>query len=208
MNPLAQSDRDTFAHDLLASLQTPEPPTVSDNQQEHPSQSENAQETSSQISQEEIRHGSFVHPLLKPTLRLLSDSSKVQLVFCPTIQHLRAYLSSLEYLPPSSLPNSSEHTFDLLTILNLIQLHRDTSDFSAQGFSRTFASIVDVAATTGLEVWIVEFQKPGDRETLVSWDEEVPLLNGTMSFGVDDRTWAGKMIKIRTVGSKWCTICE
>ena len=37
------------------------------------------------------------------------------------------------------------------------------------------------------------------------WDEEVSILNvTTKSFGVGERGWVGRTVKLRTVAARWC----
>jgi len=175
------------------------------------------------------------HPLLKqPTLYQLATSRKVKLVFCPELVHLRAYLSTLAI--PSSQP-ASTHTTDnsvkqhktrvsSLVLLNPIDLHRNTSSFSAQGLNRTFALAVEAAHATHTQLLMIEcpsfgahygndheFESEFEAETTVPprpppgadlWDEEVSILNvTTKSFGAGGRGWVGRTVTVRRVAERW-----
>lgn len=36
------------------------------------------------------------------------------------------------------------------------------------------------------------------------WKEQVPLLNGSIRFGGEERVWAGKTIEVGSIVAKWC----
>ena len=107
-----------------------------------------------------------IHPLLNhPTLHQLATSRKINLVCCPELVHLRAYLSTLAI--PSNLQSTRIQTTEennpppLLAILNPIAHHRTTSSFSAQGLNRTFALAVEAAHATDSQLLMVECPSPG-----------------------------------------------
>ena len=179
-----------------------------------------------------------LHPLLEqPTLYQLAASRRVRLVFCPELVHLRAYLSTLAI--PTSQSASTHTTKDSakrneartssLVLLNPIDLHRNTSSFSAQGLNRTFALAVEAAHATQTQLLMAEFSSFGPRntqafdagydfefepETTVPpqsppaadlWDEEVSILNvTTKSFGAGGRGWVGRTVTVRRVAERWC----
>ena len=163
-----------------------------------------------------------------PTLRLLSKSRKIKVVFCPDVMHFRAYLSSYCITLPEEHNQSGESSTwlsqpRLLAILSPIQLHRQTSYFSGQGLNRTFSGAVEAAFRTGSKLVIAEPAfalstepaMPGFEPELDSddrcppsnpWDEEVSILNvTTKSFGVGERGWIGRTVSIRTILGRWCT---
>ncbi|KAK8219346.1 hypothetical protein M8818_001080 [Zalaria obscura] len=109
------------------------------------------------------------HPLLEPTLRLLSSSRTIQVAFCPDLLNLQAYLASLPYKearseqnmqPDKAKPMFSGGKTSQLAILNLIRLHRPTSSFSAQGLNRTLAAAVDSAHRLGRKLLLAECGQP------------------------------------------------
>ncbi|KAK0284781.1 hypothetical protein LTR35_005695 [Friedmanniomyces endolithicus] len=162
-----------------------------------------------------------------PTLRLLSGSRNVKLAFCTDITHFRAYLAT--YSARTNKPKAvggidSAAGIRILAIVNLVNLHRPTSAFSAQGLNRTLSGAVEAAYDTRSKLVIVECTEPsispakhamsaqGDEPSngpppLISvWDEEVSILNvTTKSFGAGERGWVGRTVKLRTIAARWCT---
>ena len=163
-----------------------------------------------------------------PTLRLLASSRTVKVVFCQDVPHLRAYLAT--YAHRASKHSDYEHSTNtasnsgrLLAVLDLINLHRPTSTFSAQGLNRTLATAVEAAhhsnsrlilaegfsknATVPTEDPLLFGEEPAPPVLPITnpWDEEVSILNvTTKSFGAGERGWVGRTVKIRTIAERWC----
>ena len=192
------SERDKFLKDLLSECQT--------------------EETAKQASGEE-RFPYGQHPLLVPTIHLLATSRSIMVVFAPTLPHLRAYLAVYE------APDSSEDTkvsyekpgttSPFLVILNTLQLHQLSGELSAQGLSRTFAAAVEAAARTNLRLIVAD--APSQENTEMDgmetetfgppsdpWSQQVPLLNGSVRFGAEQRLFAGRTVEARQVVGRWC----
>jgi len=168
------------------------------------------------------------HPWSIPTLRLLATSRSLKLAFCPDITHLRAYLATYQSTlfarsaQQSSL-DATKPTRRVLAILNPVQVHRETSAFSAQGLNRTFAVAVEAAHASESHLIIAECPpyEDGRAETdelaptsgdqvqpnmipSSVWDEEVSILNvTTKSFGAGERGWVGRTVKLRTIAERW-----
>ncbi|KAK4544456.1 hypothetical protein LTR36_004347 [Oleoguttula mirabilis] len=163
-----------------------------------------------------------------PTLRSLATSRMVKLAFCPDITHLRAYLATYTRRAFGSTDQTgAQDEKHILAILNLIQLHRPTSAFSAQGLNRTFSAAVEAAYRTQSQLVITECpagalvstlehaaalhdeEMPPPPEHPASqslWDKEVSILNvTTKSFGAGERGWVGRTVKLRTIAERWCT---
>ncbi|KAF2764970.1 hypothetical protein EJ03DRAFT_369999 [Teratosphaeria nubilosa] len=165
-----------------------------------------------------------------PTLRQLFTPRTVKLAFCLDITHLRAYLATYAMRQQASDDAAGAQTHSgkrILAILNLIQIHRLTSAYSAQGFNRSFATAVEAAHHSGSQLLIAE-STPGSSndadidQTLESygpsdeneveapalasvWDAEVSILNvTTKSFGVGERGWVGRTVELRTIAQRWC----
>ncbi|EMC91594.1 hypothetical protein BAUCODRAFT_126594 [Baudoinia panamericana UAMH 10762] len=161
-----------------------------------------------------------------PTLRLLSKSRTVKLAFCPDITHLRAYLAT--YTPygcysDAIVSREGSDSQRILAIVDLVQLHRPTSAFSAQGLNRTLSISIEAAHRTKSALLLAEStpetQVATTQADLAStspdlerpsatsiWDEEVSILNvTTKSFGVGERGWVGRTVKLRTIAARWCT---
>ncbi|KAI9786576.1 MAG: hypothetical protein M1835_003020 [Candelina submexicana] len=189
------SSRETFLHQLLTLTQKPHsssPPPAGDNTSETSPQSER------------------VHRFLIPTLHLLSTSCTIGLAFCPTLQHLRAYLTIYQASAPSPSPplDKPGTRVSILALLNAIALHRSTPDLSAQGLSRTFAAAVEAAVREKMALVVSECGKIGDDGGDLEsepWEEQVPLLNGVLrGLGAEGRVGAGRTVKIRRVLERWC----
>lgn len=144
-------------------------------------------------------HNSILHSL--PTLHLLSVAEHTQLVFCPNIPTLRAYLAAL----PSTLPSSATQ----LLVLNLLALHDGTSEFSVQGLSRSFALVASCAAKLGSDstVRVLECTDARDLENQYAgprlWRNEVPLLSGSIKIGEAGQGWAHRTVGVRKVAERW-----
>ncbi|KAH0349212.1 hypothetical protein KCU81_g2985, partial [Aureobasidium melanogenum] len=94
-------------------------------------------------------------------------------------------------------------------ILNPIQIHEHTLSYSAQGFNRTFAAIIDAAHYLDHQL-VMEDEDMLDRRTLTNpWDQDVSMLNiTTKTFGTGGRGWVGRTVKIRQVAKRWCRFRE
>ena len=179
------------------------------------------------ISQAESSNGGISdtsHPFLIPTIHLLATSRTISLAFTPTLPHLRAYLATFH---PSSEPAASLAStvnyekpgarLPILTILDLVALHRSTSEFSAQGLSRTLANAVEAAARVNMRLLLAESRTTQENEETLAmanpdigeqevdpWKEQVPLLSNSIRFGNDERIWAGRTIEVAKVVERWC----
>ena len=156
--------------------------------------------------------------LLTPTIHLLATSRIVNLAFTPTLTNLRAYLAV--YNPPVD-PTDQGVSYSkprkrtpILGILNMLEAHRGTSDFSVQGISRTFAIAVDAAARSNVQLLVTELPRSEDLDIeggaqipspdAEPWSEQVPLLCGSLRFGEDQKIWAGRTVETRQVAARWC----
>ena len=101
-----------------------------------------------------------------------------------------------------------------MAVLNLVDLHRETSDFSAQGISRTLALAVEAASRTGMRLEITHIDRvldqialdTGSHEHSNVWEERIPLLNGSMPSGDSTRQWTGRTVEVRKVLTRWCRL--
>jgi hypothetical protein len=148
------------------------------------------------------------HRLLIPTLQLLARSRTIKLVYCPSIDTLRAYLSS--YAAPVVVPESTGSVSSpkpLLAILDLVLLHHATSEFSVQGLMRTFASAVEAANRNSMDLLLCECKDTHDPTNPSRgprlWDTDVPLLSGSVRLGSGGSSFAGRMVSVRSVAGRW-----
>ena len=155
------------------------------------------------------------HALLKPTLHLIATTANVKLVFVPTLPQLRAYLSV--YQPgqiqqDTPLHEQAGNRVPSLVIWGLVNLHRSTTEHSAQGLSRTLSAAFEVAYNCRQKLIIAEPQllraheDGGSSEEVVHspWKEQIPLLSGSARVIADQRTFAGRRIEVGDVVGKWC----
>jgi hypothetical protein len=156
-------------------------------------QSSEADETSEDVAS---------HQLLHTTLQLISASKAIKLAFCPTINTLRAYLSTLTATHSTKPPPQA-----CLLILDLILLHHATSEFSVQGLMRSLASSVEAAARNQMDLYLCECKDILDLDNPDRgpglWDAQVPLLSGSVRLRGDDAAWSGRMISVRDIAGRW-----
>lgn len=144
------------------------------------------------------------HAFLTPTLSLLATSKSIQLAFCPTLPALRAYLSTS--MLDSAQAAASEKPARLV-VLDLLSLHHGTSEFTVQGLSRTFATLVSSSHQSCCTLTLVECRDINDPSNpahgSVLWDSQVPLLSGSVKIGQEGTRWAGRSITIRRFAARW-----
>lgn len=149
------------------------------------------------------------HDLLTKTIGLLANSSKIQLAFCPSLESLRAYLAVIPSLLGSdkSLEVDQFDEPQVLAILDLVALHTTTTEFSAQGLSRTFATAVESAHYARIELMVCECSNAVDPSSTDwgarLWDTQVPLLNGSLRIRDDSGAWGGHGVPVRRVAERW-----
>ncbi|KAI4280932.1 MAG: hypothetical protein L6R35_005798, partial [Caloplaca aegaea] len=164
-----------------------------------------------------------IHPLLIPTIHQLAASSTITIAFTPSLLHLRAYLAC--YAPArDSEPTSN--TFArrgsqsaMLVIYGLLKLHRDTTEYSVQGLSRSLAIAVEAANTWRMRLTLVEpledTQLPAPEPIMETgavsppdpWSEQVPLLNSSLA-PTNGSTCAGRTVEVGAVVARWCSIAR
>lgn len=179
-----------------------------------------------EVTQENHDQQNNALDLLAPTLSNLHNSRNVQITFCSDLTNLRAYFATLRHShqPEQVVPESKvtpDQNRPLLMTINPIRIHGQTLSYSAQGFNRTFAAIVDVAHDIGHQLIMVECFNPedeyetgfqgdedildGDHVATNAWDRELSMLNiTTKTFGAGERAWVGRTVRIRQVAERWC----
>ncbi|KAL4821370.1 hypothetical protein BDW67DRAFT_48155 [Aspergillus spinulosporus] len=151
------------------------------------------------------------HELMSKTLGLLSTSRNVRTVFCPTLEHLRAYLSvGLDGQLLATECREKPRPF--LAILNPLALHRSTREFSAQGLSRTFASAVEVSSKANMDLLLCECRdaldpsNTGTDETV--WYTDVTLLSNSLRSGTEGDYWTEQTVPVKMVVQRWFRFTE
>ncbi|PLN76548.1 hypothetical protein BDW42DRAFT_19189 [Aspergillus taichungensis] len=161
--------------------------------------------------QSQPKHTPNIQELLKDTIGLLANSTRVRLIFCPTLEHLRAYIGVLR---PTNDDNVQHGTAagqnqrpPLVAILNCLALHLPTSEFSAQGLSRTLAAAVEVTSQKGMDLVLCECRDaassadPMRGEAL--WYAQVPLLNSAVRTGGDNAAGGGLTVPVKSIAQRW-----
>ncbi|KAL4968732.1 uncharacterized protein BDV14DRAFT_130400 [Aspergillus stella-maris] len=146
------------------------------------------------------------HQFLKKTLGMLSSSHNIRTVFCPTLEHLRAYFATgVDGRVP--VVEGKEQSKALLAILNPLSLHRSTREFSAQGLSRTLANAVEVSSRTNTNIILCECQDSSDltndERGEALWYVEVPLLSNSQRAVAEGSHWPGRAVPIKRVVQRW-----
>ncbi|KAF5708245.1 hypothetical protein FGLOB1_6541 [Fusarium globosum] len=144
------------------------------------------------------------HHLLKAPLYQIAISRHIRFLFAPTVTHLRAFLSvftpkdSSIPAPPNYTPASRP---PLLLVYGLLALHRDASEWSAQGIDNSAALLVDAASRNEFRAAIIEPKGIGHHTLGHLGGEMIPLLNGTSRR--DDGSWTGRTVSAKQVLSRW-----
>lgn len=148
------------------------------------------------------------HALLGAPLMQVAVSRHIAVVFIPTVTHLRSYLAAFFACdsktppPPLETAPSSSPAPPLLLVYGLVELHRDGTEWSAQGLNTSAAGLVESAARNGLRAALVEPRKTESRDELgVSLGAGVPILSGS-KMG-DDGTWSGRVVPVGRVLGRW-----
>jgi hypothetical protein len=164
-----------------------------------------------------------LHPLLAPTLHQIATSRHINLVFIPTLSHLRAYLAVFSSTnaegkgPPEKKFDKPGKKTPLLVVYGLLELHRDTSDWSAQGLGNSVAALVEAGWRTGQKVVVFEELGINDRSSDVgaeerrknrvkAWEEGVPMLNGSIrraGLENEDGGWSGRTVEVGRILARW-----
>ncbi|KAL7924525.1 hypothetical protein ACQKWADRAFT_286899 [Trichoderma austrokoningii] len=149
------------------------------------------------------------HPLQRKTLLQTAVSRHIRLLFVPSSTHLRAFLGTFSatdsQIPPppaSSLPNADHSGPPMLIVYGLLELHRDSIEWSAQGIGTTATYLIEAAARNSYRAAVVEPRGAMGFEALDEFlDEEVPVLSGTATKS--DGTWSGRTVAVRRVLARW-----
>jgi hypothetical protein len=168
-----------------------------------------------------------LHDLVAPTLHNLLTTKHVKLAFCASVQSLLAYLTA--FGRDGDAPTAEGEKQARIFLVNPLALHASTMSFSAQGLSRSFAAAIETALRTSSVLYVVECStqnrkreqqnEDGDadmadeNEEVIAneqehgpWGQELSILNASARrFGSnsDERAWAGRTVKAKTVASRW-----
>jgi hypothetical protein len=148
------------------------------------------------------------HPLQCKTLLQTAVSRHIRLLFVPSSTHLRAFLGTFsatdsKILPPPSLLSTADNAErPMLIVYGLLELHRDSIEWSAQGIGTTATYLIEAAARNSFRAAVVEPRGAMGFESLDEFlEEELPVLSGTaMKSG---GTWSGRTVAVERVLARW-----
>ncbi|KAI1503103.1 hypothetical protein F5X99DRAFT_376899 [Biscogniauxia marginata] len=164
------------------------------------------------------------HALLSSPLYQVATAKHIRVVYAPTVTHLRAYLSVFTpadsrvpappAVPHSSGSDASSTTRPSLLLYGFLELHRDTSEWSAQGLSNTAAALVELAHRLSWQAILVEPRWGGggsggsDARLRDLLKETAPILSGGARRtvgpgGSEEGAWAGRTVEVGRVLSRW-----
>ncbi|KAL9052956.1 MAG: hypothetical protein Q9162_005073 [Coniocarpon cinnabarinum] len=150
------SEKQNFIQNLSKSIQdsTDERSSSRSNEQYQVSE---AQPDNDPASHDDA-NGAQTHPLLTRTLQVLAASQNIHLSFCPSVQVLRAYLSSFDGSSNHPQHEGGDDTTRVssLVLINPISLHLTTSSYSAQSISETLAAAVESSWRNQCKLTVVE----------------------------------------------------
>lgn len=105
----------------------------------------------------------------------------------------------------------------LLVVYGLLELHRDTGEWSAQGLGHSIAGLVEAGWRTDRKVVIVEERRMDDNSSELRveerrkngvkvWEEGVPMLNGSVrraGLESEDGGWSGRTVEVGRILGRW-----
>ncbi|SPN99895.1 uncharacterized protein DNG_02747 [Cephalotrichum gorgonifer] len=153
------------------------------------------------------RHKRAVEALLAAPLYQTAIAKHIRILFVPTVSHLRAYLSVFDPAdskvppPPNHVPATDSSRTPLLMVYGLLDTHRDTSEWNAQGLSCTVSILVEAAARATYKPVIIEPRGDDGHpnlDTLLS--EAVPLLGPNVA---NQGVWSGRTVSIGRILGRW-----
>lgn len=157
------------------------------------------------------------HRLMHAPLHLVARTRHIRTLFVPTVSHLRALLATFHTAdstvppPPPQFPQdagfspTSKSPSPLLLVHGLLEIHRDTSEWSAQGLGSTTAGLVEAAVRVGMRPVVVEPKAEGRERLEEVLAEAVPLLSVTARRVVDgdESGLSGRTAEVGRVLERW-----
>ncbi|KAI0523648.1 hypothetical protein F5B22DRAFT_407585 [Xylaria bambusicola] len=150
------------------------------------------------------------HALLSSPLYQIAASRHIHVVYVPTVTHLRAYLSAFSPdesrvpAPPFTSEGDGEPHIILYGLLNL---HRDTSEWSAQGLINTTSALVGLAHRLSWRAFVIE--PLSDLEDIALEEmlqETLPILKGgarRLGPKFEEGAWSGRTVEIGRALGRW-----
>ncbi|KAI1447788.1 hypothetical protein F5Y02DRAFT_354486 [Annulohypoxylon stygium] len=161
------------------------------------------------IDQEQVRQK---QRLLSSPLYQVATSRHIRVVYLPTVTHLRAYLSvfspddSKIPAPPAGF-NSSARCPPHIILYGFLEMHRDTSEWSAQGIGNSASTLVELGHRLKWQTIVIEPRKLNSTQPFEDMlKEAVPFLSGGgRRVGPDSEEggWTGRTVEIGRVIKRW-----
>lgn len=166
------------------------------------------------------------HPaneLIISTLNQVAISRHVRLVFMPTVTHLQAWLSVFDPndspipIPPTPVSKSTPTDFGapkqspLLFVYGFLELHRETSEWSAQGIGNSAATLIEAAHKAKFCTTVVEpllYDETGEVRVLERLlNEQIPVLSGATRRAINDKgRWTSRTAPVKRTLRRWFTV--
>jgi len=150
--------------------------------------------------------------LVNRPLYQVAVARHIRMLFVPTVSHLRALLAIFtprtSKVPPPPEQWSRGHPPKrppLLVVYGFLDLHRDTSEWNAQGLNCTGALLVEAGMREGFQAAIVEPRRDVVQDEL---KEAIPVLNAAARRAAGDVDeggggWMGRTVQVRRVLARW-----
>ena len=101
----------------------------------------------------------------------------------------------------------------MIIVYGLLELHRDTSEWSVQGLGSSFAVLVEAGWRAGQSIVVLEEKvggdeghSDGDKRFQRVWEERLPMLNGNVrraGLEGEGAVWSGRTVEVRRVLGRW-----
>ncbi|KAI1104077.1 hypothetical protein F4804DRAFT_308164 [Jackrogersella minutella] len=178
--------------------------------------SEHAEEDAHHIDEGGIhditREQVIQHRLLSSPLYQVATSRHIRMVYIPTVTHLRAYLSvfspddSKVPVPPADFTSSRGHPPSIV-LYGFLEMHRDTSEWSAQGLGNSTSALVELGHRLSWQTSIVEPRKHGSPQAFEGMlTEVVPFLSGggrRPGPDPEEGGWTGRTVEVGRIMKRW-----
>ncbi|KAI0891770.1 hypothetical protein F4806DRAFT_295325 [Annulohypoxylon nitens] len=150
--------------------------------------------------------------LLSSPLYQVATSRHIRVVYLPTVTHLRAYLSvfspgdSKIAVPPAGFSSPARHPPHII-LYGFLEMHRDTSEWSAQGIGNSASTLVELGHRLKWQTVVIEPRKLNSIQPFEDMlKEAVPFLSGGgRRVGPDSEEggWTGRTVEVGRVIKRW-----
>ncbi|KAL7629013.1 hypothetical protein AAE478_000531 [Parahypoxylon ruwenzoriense] len=142
----------------------------------------------------------------------VAASRHIHVVYIPTVTHLRAYLSVFspddsKVPPPPANFKPPGKCAPRIVLYGFLGIHRDTSEWSAQGLSNSASAVVELGHRLSWQAVIVEPRKHGSTSSFEDMlKETVPFLSGggrRAGPDSDEGGWTGRTVEVGRIMKRW-----